>query len=633
MQNALPGPRRYDGRIIIHFDYDCFYAAVFEKENPSLKALPFAVQQKQIIVTCNYEARRRGLYKLQLVHEARKHCPEVIIKLGEDLTRFRDASKENYNFLQGYTWSNKVERLGFDEVFMDMTDIIDYNVELLNFHHLPTSYFHLDRSDPTIGFSYDASSVVGETYPKDCADLLASSQPAPDDSGDLPLRLRLGSHLARYLRHELEQRGGYSATVGISTNKVLSKLIGNVNKPKRQTTLMPPYNSNIHGESNVNAFIDAHDIGKIPNIGFKTAQKLRAHVLGRSPGFDTGLVYGGTTEKVSVKDIRLFNGMGPTLLRRMLQSPGAPRDLPEKAWGLLNGVDDTEVAKGKGVPQQISMEDSYIRLDEMSEVVRELQMLSVSLIKRMRLDLTADNDDPDANDPLEDTNNVQTAARFERMSKRKWIALPSSLRLSTRPRPPLNPDGTRTRTFARISKSHPMPSFVFNLAIPVDILARRLVEEIIMPQLFRKLHPEKSGWNLSLVNVCATGMAMRASDGKEGVGRDIKGMFQKQDHLLSEWKVEDVDRPPSQERNEIAETIGHVVGAKQDLSLIPRPQQATELGSEDGLGVSQCSNVIFADDWDNGDEMQDASEVCKSFTAVMPAFAMVAHKRFHDMID
>jgi nucleotidyltransferase/DNA polymerase involved in DNA repair len=40
-------------------DYDCFYASVFEAEDPSLKHLPLAVQQKQIIVTCNYEARRQ----------------------------------------------------------------------------------------------------------------------------------------------------------------------------------------------------------------------------------------------------------------------------------------------------------------------------------------------------------------------------------------------------------------------------------------------------------------------------------------------------------------------------------------------------------------------------------------------
>ena len=50
------------------------------------------------------------------MHEAKKICPDVIIVLGEDLTRFRNASKDNYNFLRGYSWSNKVEKLGFDEV-------------------------------------------------------------------------------------------------------------------------------------------------------------------------------------------------------------------------------------------------------------------------------------------------------------------------------------------------------------------------------------------------------------------------------------------------------------------------------------------------------------------------------------
>ena len=89
---------------------------MFEREDPKLRFLPLAVQQKHIIVTCNYEARRRGLHKLQLVREARNMCPEVIIVLGEDLTRFRNASKDNYNFLRSYAWSGKAERLGFDEV-------------------------------------------------------------------------------------------------------------------------------------------------------------------------------------------------------------------------------------------------------------------------------------------------------------------------------------------------------------------------------------------------------------------------------------------------------------------------------------------------------------------------------------
>lgn len=97
-------------------DYDCFYASVFEAEQPVLKSLPLAVQQKQIVVTCNYEARRRGLRKLQLIKEAKQICPDVVIVLGEDLTRFRNASKELYLFLQDFVWGKRVEKLGFDEV-------------------------------------------------------------------------------------------------------------------------------------------------------------------------------------------------------------------------------------------------------------------------------------------------------------------------------------------------------------------------------------------------------------------------------------------------------------------------------------------------------------------------------------
>src|SRR5277367_6360294 len=108
---------RNDERIILHADHDNFYAQTFEVADPNLRGLPLAVQQKQIIVTCNYEARRRGLHKLQLISEAKRVCPDVVVVLGEDLTRFRDASKDLYNFLRGSIWSGKAERLGFDEVW------------------------------------------------------------------------------------------------------------------------------------------------------------------------------------------------------------------------------------------------------------------------------------------------------------------------------------------------------------------------------------------------------------------------------------------------------------------------------------------------------------------------------------
>jgi len=203
-----------------------------------------------------------------------------VIVLGEELGRFRDASKALYNFLESFTWSGKVERLGFDEVFMDVSDIVDYNQALLNPHDLTRSFFQLKKDDPTVGFEFDASWIASHGYPPD-------TQPppvTPTHQDTLTTRLILGSHFTQYLRTSLEEEKGYTATVGISTNKLVSKLVGNLNKPRGQTTLLPPYvadsgygckNVESELESNVTRFIDSHEIGKIPGIGFKMAQRSR----------------------------------------------------------------------------------------------------------------------------------------------------------------------------------------------------------------------------------------------------------------------------------------------------------------------------------------------------------------------
>lgn len=238
--------------------------------------------------------------------------------------------------------------------------MVDYNAELLNRDHLSASFFHLDRDDPTVGFSFDASSVAGHVFP--AATALPVTCPASSASVDedrstgLYLRLVLGSHLAYYLRHQLEEQKGYTSAVGISTNKLLSKLVGNVNKPKAQTTLLPPYfSSEGNDESNVRRLLDSHDIGKIPGIGFKLCQKIHSHILRRPTTFDAGLVGGDTKEKTSVKEVRLRADMGPVLLEKLLGGPGAPKGIGDRIWGLMNGTDDHEVCKSKAVPQQISI--------------------------------------------------------------------------------------------------------------------------------------------------------------------------------------------------------------------------------------------------------------------------------------
>ncbi|KAK0108482.1 hypothetical protein ONS95_003285 [Cadophora gregata] len=598
--------KRNDNRIIIHFDYDCFYASVFENENPALKSVPLAVQQKQIIVTCNYEARRRGLRKLQLITDAKTVCPDVVIVLGEELGRFRDASKALYKFLEAFTWCGRVERLGFDEVFMDVSDICDFNQSLLNHNDLAHSFFQLKKDDPTSGFAFDATKIAGHGYPATSEDL---HDPAYDTNDNLMVRLILGSHLAQHLRWQMEDQKGYTSTVGISTNKLLSKLVGNLNKPKGQTTLLPPYTIPVDAEdgsseSNVTKFIDDFDIGKIPGIGFKMAQQVRNHFLSRPADFDKGLIYGETKESVTVRDVRLHAGMGPEMLEKILGGPGAQRGIAGKVWGLINGVDETEVQKAKSVPTQISIEDSYIRLDTLPEVSKELRTLATSLVKRMHTDL------------LEDGGDAETTAR-------RWIAHPKTIRLSTRPRPPMNSDGTRTRTFNRISRSGPLPTSVFSLKDGVDAVVEKLVQETLIP-MFRKLHPYPSGWNLSLVNIGVTNMIEAASETGKGGGRDISRMFERQEEVLKEWKVEDKDVPP----DPIATKKLESADERQTDPSAGKEVWPVVAGSEDTILPTQ--NTI--DDmgvWEEDEEDDDNREQCHTCGAIMPSFAMAAHERFH----
>ena len=471
-----------------------------------------------------------------------------------------------------------------------MTDCIEYNLDLLNFNSLQQSFFQTSKDDPTCGFPFDASTFAGHVYPRgQVVDSLAK---------DLHMRLRLGSHLAMYIRHQLEDTKGYTATVGISTNKLLSKLVGNLNKPKGQTTLLPPYTGD--DDSNVITFVDGHDVGKIPGIGFKMAQKLREHLLQRPPGYEFGLVEGGTKEKITVRDLRLQTDINSRSLEKILSGPGATHGIGYKVWCLLHGIDDTEVGLARPVPRQISIEDSFIRLDTLPEVIRELTNLSRSLLIRMRVDLLIDDEDPSQS--ISDTG--------PDASQKRWLAHPETIRLSTRPKAPLNSDGTRLRTFKRISHSGALPQFVFNHSDGVHTLAEKLVQECLLT-MFRRLHPEKQGWNLSLINIAVTNMAEAAGDTRTANGRDISNMFRRQEDVLKDFRIFD------REEDSIEKESGN-------LTDYARSEE-------------QVSAQWTADDDDEAEDDQgaetdfDGGERCGVCGAQMPSFALAAHARFHNL--
>ncbi|KAI0202986.1 hypothetical protein F4808DRAFT_49235 [Astrocystis sublimbata] len=654
ISRSIKIPRRNDERVIVHFDYDCFYASVFENESPSLKSQPLGIKQKSILATCNYVARARGVKKLMLISDAQRICPDLVLMNGEDLTRFRDVSKRLWAFLRAHSWNHRVERLGLDEVFLDVTDVIAYNQEMVNPHALGNSFFHLDRSDPVKGFAFDGSRFAGCVQPQN---QLSNAVVEVDVENPLCVRLMLASHLASYLRHKLDDDFGFTSSCGISTNKVLAKLAGTVNKPNNQTTLLP---TDDDGGDAVATFMDAHSIRKVPGIGSRIAQSIEEYLLSQpSERRDR------ESTKVSVGEARMYPGMSADLLEQILDRPGAERGSGEKIWNLLHGVDPSEVKETSDVPTQISIEDTYMSrpLQTPADVVRELSALAASLIRRMRVDLTETDLTPMATTPTGMTTADPPTPH--------WLAYPKTLRLSTRTKPKATTHrGTNSNTapspsvpeapnFNRSSRSTSLPSFVFQFASsspsphpPSEEIAARLVSESLLP-LFRRLHPERhGGWNLALLNVCVTNMvvvANEASSSGAAPGRDIGRMFRTQENKLREWTAYDtspvlpalasagyadgntavVGEGVSECTYGVETTEGLVATEPMDKDVRYQP------GTENAIvGHSSPPFGGDADDDDAGiwdeDEQLD-SQCCEICGHMLPAFAMAAHHRFHAM--
>ncbi|KAK3488296.1 hypothetical protein B0T13DRAFT_406779 [Neurospora crassa] len=493
-------------------DLDCFYAQVYENKTPSLKSLPLGIRQKSLLATCNYPARRLGVKKLMSIASALAICPDLVIVDGEDLTPFRDVSKRLYALLRSYSWNDRVERLGLDEVWMDVSDIIEYNVELLNRHDLEHSWFCLDNKDPEKGFAFDARGFAGRIYGREKVGLEGPGTGGYEggQAGLLRTKLLLASHLALHLRLKIEEEG-YTTACGISTNKLLAKLVGNVNKPRNQTTLLSFLGPD-DGEETVQRFMGSHQLRKIPGTGGKTAAALSDYFISQSkPGSSSP----PNPKEITVDDLLSCPGLSPSKLDSLLSSLSSSSSTGtgtgKHILSLLQGHDPSPVKPARSIPTQISIEDTYFScpLVTIEQIRRELVKITGSLLKRMKTDLMDDD-------------------------KKRWLARPKTLRLTTRPR--TDPREGRGYGYGRVSKSQGLPGYVFNNgnAHGDDEIVERLVAETLLP-MFRELNPlnprkgEKE-YSIGLLNVCVTNMdsidpTTAGGGGSGGGGRDIKNMF------------------------------------------------------------------------------------------------------------
>ncbi|MFL6634832.1 MAG: DNA polymerase IV [Massilia sp.] len=110
-------------RKIIHCDCDCFYASVEMRDDPSLRGRPLAVggraEQRGVVATCNYEARRFGIHSAMATAQAVKLCPDLIL-IPPNMEKYRVASHRIMDIYRDYT--DLVEPLSLDEAYLDVTN-------------------------------------------------------------------------------------------------------------------------------------------------------------------------------------------------------------------------------------------------------------------------------------------------------------------------------------------------------------------------------------------------------------------------------------------------------------------------------------------------------------------------------
>ncbi|KAG2465522.1 POLI polymerase, partial [Polypterus senegalus] len=307
-------------RVILHFDLDCFYAQVEMIHNPSLRNKPVGVHQKYLMVTCNYVARELGVNKIMTIGEAKEKCPQLVLVKGEDLTPYREMSYKVTEFLEQYC--PLVERLGLDENFLDVTEMVEKRLTVLGDAHLNV---------PVVGHIYNDMSL----------------NPHVDEH----IRLAVGSQIAAELRSAVYNKLGLTGCAGIATNKILAKLVSGTFKPNQQTTLLP--------ESTLDLMKSLPHLKKVPGVGYRTAEKFQS--LGLS----------------CVQDLQAYP------LAALEKEIGAT--LAQRMHSLSHGIDDSPVSP-RGPPQSLSDEDSFRKVSSEAEVMKKIDDLLESLLFRMQKD-------------------------------------------------------------------------------------------------------------------------------------------------------------------------------------------------------------------------------------------------------
>lgn len=106
-------------RRILHVDIDAFLASVEQLRDPAVLGKPVAVGTG-VVASGSYEAKRLGVKTGMPILEARRHCPELIVREGDSrlVERYRQKVAEVIR-----EFSPVVEVCSLDDFYVDLTGV------------------------------------------------------------------------------------------------------------------------------------------------------------------------------------------------------------------------------------------------------------------------------------------------------------------------------------------------------------------------------------------------------------------------------------------------------------------------------------------------------------------------------
>lgn len=110
-------------RVIFHSDCNAFFASVEETFHPELKHVPMAIagdpeSRHGIILAKNELAKAAGVVTAETIYSAMAKCPGLVLRPARYGTYSKFCEKINAIYEE---YSDKVERFGVDESFLDVT--------------------------------------------------------------------------------------------------------------------------------------------------------------------------------------------------------------------------------------------------------------------------------------------------------------------------------------------------------------------------------------------------------------------------------------------------------------------------------------------------------------------------------